>query len=99
MSNQTRIQELEAEVRRLRKLGRTKREPVAGIGGVVQMMREAREMGVQELAKAAGINGGAISKLEQGANANPTWSTIQALARGFKILPSQLVAGFETARK
>lgn len=95
----SRIAELEAEIRRLRKLGRTKREPIAGIGGVLQIHREAHGMGVTEFAEKCGLPKGAISRLESGSLSNPTWNTIKALAKGLKIKPSQLVAGFEAAPK
>lgn len=95
----TRIAELEAEVKRLKKLGRTKREPVKGIGGVIQNLREGRNMGVQELAKAAGVNPGAISQIECGRNNNPGWKKIQSIAKGLKMKPSELVTAFETLKK
>lgn len=90
-----RIAELEAELTRLRKQGRTKRFPVDGIGGHVQMMRERRGMGVRELATRAGMNAGMISRMEQDPAANPTWQTIMALAKGFEMTAAALVDVFE----
>jgi transcriptional regulator with XRE-family HTH domain len=95
MTNSARIAELEAEVKRLRKLGRTKREPVAGIGGIIQMQRETRNLGLKELSARSGIAAGLLSNMESGRLLNPTWNTIKSLAKGFGIKPSQLVEGFE----
>jgi transcriptional regulator with XRE-family HTH domain len=97
MNATPRIQELEAEIRRLRKINRTKREPNAGIGGVVQIHRESRNLGLKELAAKSGLSAGLVSNIESGSLKNPTWHTIKSLAKGFGILPSQLVSGFETA--
>jgi transcriptional regulator with XRE-family HTH domain len=97
MDNSKRITELEAEIKRLKKQGRTKREPVAGIGGVVQMHREACNMGLQELAIKAGIPAGGLSGIEQGQRNNPTWATIKGLAKGLGITAAKLVAAFEAA--
>jgi hypothetical protein len=43
-SRERKIVELELEIKRLRRLGRTKREPVAGIGGTIQRIREQGAM-------------------------------------------------------
>jgi transcriptional regulator with XRE-family HTH domain len=95
VNNTKRIADLEGELKLLKKQGRTKRDPVAGIGGIVQMQREARLIGLQELANAASLSPGLVSNIEQGKLTNPTWNTIKALAKALKIKPSQLVAGFE----
>ena len=66
------IGELELEIKRLRRLGRTKRVPVAGIGGTIQRLREQEAIGVRDLATACDMSAGNISRIEQEPNANPT---------------------------
>lgn len=80
-----RIQQLEQELKQARKLGRTKREPVAGFGGIIQRLREKNGWGVRELATRAKVNAGMISRLEQDPEADPLLSTVRKLANGFGI--------------
>jgi ribosome-binding protein aMBF1 (putative translation factor) len=94
-STSQRIAVLEKELRDLKKLNRTKREPVAGIGGVVQMHREAKGMMLQDLRKRSGLSAGLLSNIEQGKLPNPTWSTIRALAKGLGLTAAKLVEAFE----
>lgn len=84
-SHRERIKELERDLRSARALGRTKREPVNGFGGIIQRLREKMGIGVRELAKRANVNAGLISRLEQDPKADPRLSTIRKLATGFRI--------------
>lgn len=99
MNNKARIAELEEECRRLRKLGRTPREPVSGFGGVVQLARENAGVTLTGLAQAASVSKGLLSRVEQDADANPTLATMQALARGLSLPLSALLLRVETLTK
>lgn len=85
---------MEEELKRLRRLGRTKREPVAGIGGTVQRLREKKGLGLRELATASLMSAGSISRLEQEVNANPNLNTIERLAVGLELTTLELVAAY-----
>ena len=91
----SRITELEAEVKRLRKLGQTKRKPVKGLGGALQRLREARGLGLQELSRRSGVSAGIISRLERLNDANPEWHTMRALARGLDMTVRAMVSEVE----
>ena len=94
MDNSKRIAELEAECSRLRKLGRTKRQPNKGIGGVIQRAREEQGLGLRALAEKAGISAGLLSRIETYKNPNPRWNTIKAIADGLGMVTGELVARF-----
>ena len=89
------IVELELEIKRLRRLGRTKRVPVAGIGGTIQRLREQRAIGLRELATACDMSAGNISRIEQEPNANPTLELLEKFARGLKLKLSDLILAYE----
>lgn len=86
-----RIAELQAEVKRLRALGRTKREPVGGIGGTIQMQRENREWGVRTLAKEAGLAAGMITRIESDPEANLKLSTLLKIAAALGTTGAELL--------
>ena len=94
-SREAKIVELELEIKRLRRLGRTKREPVAGIGGTIQRLREQRAIGLRELATACDMSAGNISRIEQEPNANPTLELLEKFARGLKLKLSDLILAYE----
>lgn len=87
-----RIAELEAEIIKLRRLGRTRRDPIFGIGGTIQSLREGRTLGVRELAALSGTSAGSISRLEQEEHANPRLQTLIDVATGLGIKVSELLA-------
>lgn len=93
-SPQARIEQLEAEVKALRKLARTKRQPIKGIGGVVQRLREDRLMTLSDVAQRSGLSKGLVCNIERGRLQNPGWSTIKRLADALTITPMLLVAEF-----
>lgn len=93
MDTTARLEELETEVARLRKLGRTKRAPVKGIGGRIQRLREEKAIGLRDLADLAKISAGLLSTIESTPDANPQWHTIRAIAKGLKIQPHFLLQG------
>lgn len=92
MDTAARLEELELEVSRLRKLGRTKRQPVKGIGGVIQKAREEQGVGLRDLADRSKISAGLLSRIETTPDANPQFHTLRALAKGLRIKLSELVA-------
>lgn len=92
VNTETQINALKAEIKKLRKLGRTKREPVKGFGGVIQQLREQGGIGLRQLATYSGVSAGMISRIEQDAKANPCLQTIVLLARGLKVTPANLMA-------
>lgn len=91
-----RIRQLEAQVQQLRTLGRTKRDPIDGLGGTIQRLREERKLGVRELAEKSGMNAGAISRLEQDPKANPQLATFISIAAGLSLSGSSLMAYHES---
>ena len=95
VSREAKIGELELEIKRLRRLGRTKREPVAGIGGTIQRLREQRAIGLRELATACDMSAGNISRIEQEPNANPTLELLEKFARGLKLKLSDMILAYE----
>lgn len=92
MNTDTQIKALKAEIKKLRNLGRTKREPVKGFGGVIQQLREQGGIGLRQLADSAGISAGIVSRIEQDPKANPCLKTIVRLADALKVTPANLMA-------
>lgn len=89
--------ELLAELKTLRIPTKTKRPPLLSvIGGVIQLEREERRMGLSHLAFQSGVSVGFLSMLESGANPNPTLDSITALSvKGLGIPLSALFARWE----
>lgn len=86
-----RIKELEEQLANARKLGRTKREPVDGFGGVIQRRRESLGMTLTELSNNSGVSKGLISRIESDPKSSPNLRTIHSLARGLKTTASELI--------
>jgi transcriptional regulator with XRE-family HTH domain len=80
-----RIAQLESEIKQLRKLGRTKREPVLGIGGTIQRLRESKGIGLAELGDLSGISKGLLSRLERTDFASPELKTIIKIANALHL--------------
>lgn len=75
-----RIATLQAELRKLKWIDRCPHEPVSGIGGAVQRLRQSKGISIKKLADLARISAGLISKMETTADANPSLRTIMAIA-------------------
>lgn len=96
MTIEEKLKEAEAEVSRLRKLGRTKREPIAGtLGGTIQTLREGKGLGLNELSKKSGVLPSNITKIETCANSNLTIKTLIGLGAGLDMRPSEILAAWE----
>lgn len=92
-SLKVRLAEAEAEVARLKKISRSKREPIKGwIGGVIQREREARGLSVTDLANSSGVAKGQISRIESKPDANPNLETLFRIAEGLDIPLSEMLA-------
>lgn len=76
MNTKSQISALQKQIRHLRKLGRTKRKPVVGIGGLIQTEREKLGIGLRELAINSKVSAGLLSRIEQTKDSNPQWWTI-----------------------
>jgi DNA-binding XRE family transcriptional regulator len=93
------LAEAQAEVARLRKAARCKREPLRGeIGGIIQQIREAKEMTLRDMATRSGVAAGLASRVEAKADANPNWNTLIKLAAALETPLSEIVARWESAR-
>lgn len=68
-----------------------------GIGAEVRRLRKSLDLTVSELASAARISRGMLSKIENGA-ISPSLSTLQALARSLNVPITQLFAATEERR-
>lgn len=68
-----------------------------GIGAEVRRLRKAHDLTVAELGAAAGLSGGMLSKIENGA-ISPSLATLAALAKALNISISQLFAENEEQR-
>jgi transcriptional regulator with XRE-family HTH domain len=99
MNTKAEIQKLQSEIARLRKLGRTKRKPIQGIGGAIQCQREGDGVGLRELATRAKVSAGLLSRIEQTPNANPRFHTVEKLARALGVKTSLLVAMHEDRKQ
>jgi DNA-binding XRE family transcriptional regulator len=88
-----RISELEAELRRVKRLNRTRREPGVGIGGVIQRRREELGMTLTDLGNRAEVSKGLLSGMEQGIRSNPTLKILLALAKALDTTASELLQG------
>ena len=91
------LAEAQAEVARLRKAARCKREPLRGeIGGIIQQIRESKEMTLRDMANRAGVAAGLASRVEAKPDANPNWNTLVKLAAALETPLSGIVARWET---
>lgn len=66
------------------------------IGQEVRALREQLGMTISRLAKSAGMSGGMLSKIENGAT-SPSLSSLQALARALHVPVTALFKGFESS--
>jgi hypothetical protein len=98
-NHEERIAELEGEIKSLRKIGRTKRNPVKGIGGNIQRLREEQLVGLKELAKLAGVSAGLVCKIETTPDANVELHTILRLACALRVEPAALIQNGTTKPK
>ena len=69
----------------------------AAIGRAVRKFREQLDMTIIELAKAAGMSAGMLSKIENGAT-SPSLSSLQALSQALHVPVTALFKGFEETR-
>jgi len=69
----------------------------AGIGAEVRRLRKSLDLTVVELGLAAGISGGMLSKIENGA-ISPSLATLEALANALNVPISRLFAETEERR-
>ncbi len=60
-------------------------------GTTLRKLREAKRMTQGELAERAGFHRVFVTRLETGAEANPTLETIKALAKALGVRPSKLL--------
>jgi transcriptional regulator with XRE-family HTH domain len=67
------------------------------IGRAVRKFREQLDMTIIELAKAAGMSAGMLSKIENGAT-SPSLSSLQALSQALHVPVTALFKGFEETR-
>ena len=67
------------------------------IGRAVRKFREQLDMTIIELAKAAGMSAGMLSKIENGAT-SPSLSSLQAHSRALHVPVTALFKGFEETR-
>lgn len=95
-SIQQQLAEAQAEIERLKKLARCKREPLAGeIGGIIQKVRESKGMTLGQMADKAGVAKGLASRLEARPGANPNWNTLVKIAAALGTRLSAIVAQWE----
>ena len=96
---QQKLAEAQAEVARLLKAARCKREPLRGeIGGIIQQIREAKEMSLRDMATRSGVAAGLASRVEAKADANPNWNTLVKLAAALETPLSEIVARWEAEK-
>jgi transcriptional regulator with XRE-family HTH domain len=62
-----------------------------GLGRVVKRMRESRGMNQAELAKRARLSQGYVSKLEAGAQRNPSIAVLKRLAKALGVPVGKLL--------
>lgn len=85
-----------AEVDRLKRLTRCKREPSQGtIGGVIQRLREKNGKLLREFSLEAGIAAGLMSRIETNKYANPTLKNLLKIANALKTPLSKILAQWE----
>jgi len=60
------------------------------LGERVKSLREDRDLSQRELGEAIGVRQSTISEIERGSN-NPSWSTLQSLAKFFDVQISFLL--------
>lgn len=96
MNSKETILSLQAEIKRLRKLGRVHRLPMAGtIGGTVQRLREGKEMTLSDLANKSKVGRSLMSRIETHPSQNPTFKTLCEIAQGLGIKMSDLMMAWE----
>ncbi|HEX5762289.1 MAG TPA: helix-turn-helix transcriptional regulator [Solirubrobacterales bacterium] len=54
-------------------------QPQPALGEAIRQLRRKRDLTQEDVAHAAGITTGTLSLIERG-HANPTWSTVKAIA-------------------
>ncbi len=90
------LKDAEAEVERLKKMARCKREPIKGwIGGVIQEKRESNGWTLHQLAKTSGVAVGLLSRIEAKIDANPTLNNLLKIAKAFGVPLSKLMGKWE----
>lgn len=94
-----RIAELEEEVRRLKRTARCPHEVKPGIGGVVQTLRQKKELSINQLADASGVSKGQISRLEREDDPNAEIHTLRRLAAALGVKCSELLAMSESPQR
>lgn len=74
------LRRAQEELKRLRELAQCKRSPGEGLGGEIQRRREAKGLGIRELARRSGVSYGLIAKAERKAVPNITLHALYKLA-------------------
>jgi transcriptional regulator with XRE-family HTH domain len=67
-------------------------------GGRLKALREEKGLSQRELAERAGMNQFGVAKLEQGVR-EPTWATVQALARALGVRCTAFEGTADTPRR
>lgn len=88
------VEELEAEVKRLRGLAK-ERAPRPGIGGTIQRLRISRGIGPRQLSDRSGVSCSFISMIEKRDHAGIALRNIVKVAAGLGIRPSELIEAYE----
>lgn len=91
------IERLEAELKRAKMDARIQREPVKGIGGAIQRLRQSKGIALSYLGARSGLGKGSVCRIEMKENANPTLESLIAISEGLGIPVSKILkeAGIE----
>jgi len=90
------LEEAKAEVERLKKMARCKREPIPGwIGGVIQSDRERKGWTLHELADKSGVSVGLLSRIESNIKANPTLENLLKICKALDTPLSSMAYAWE----
>ncbi|HEX7244067.1 MAG TPA: helix-turn-helix transcriptional regulator [Solirubrobacterales bacterium] len=68
--------------------------PQPRLGKAIRQLRKQRNATQEEIAEAAGITGPTLSLVERG-YANPTWATVEDIARALDVSVSELARAAE----
>ena len=72
-------------------------QPQPALGDAIRQLRSKRGLTQEDLAHKADITTGTLSLIERG-QANPTWSTVKALASALKVSMGELGAMSDKAK-
>jgi len=90
------LAEAKAEIARLKKATRCKREPnLKTIGGILQASRERLGLSLRDVAKKSGVSDGLLSRIETSLNPNPTLANLRRVATAIQWPLSAIFAELE----